>query len=76
MRYMLTDERWAALGPLALAFVGVSDKESVAQVKRCQERFGEQWIHEWVGRRGLSLGQYVGEAGDQDKEKEDALVLV
>jgi type IV secretion system protein TrbE len=78
--YCRTDEHQRlidlALGPLALAFVGVSDKESVAQVKRCQERFGEQWVHEWVGRRGLSLRQYVGEAGGQDKEKEDDLVLV
>jgi type IV secretion/conjugal transfer VirB4 family ATPase len=45
-----------ALGPLALAFVGVSDKESVAQVKRCQEEFGDEWIEEHLRRRGLSLG--------------------
>jgi type IV secretory pathway VirB4 component len=45
-----------ALGPLALAFVGVSDKESVAQVKRCQEEFGDGWVDEHLRRRGLSLG--------------------
>ena len=36
-----------ALGPLALAFVGVSDKESVSQVKKCQQQFGEHWVDEW-----------------------------
>jgi type IV secretion/conjugal transfer VirB4 family ATPase len=45
-----------ALGPLALAFVGVSDKESVAQVKRCQQEFGDDWVDEHLRRRGLSLG--------------------
>jgi type IV secretion system protein VirB4 len=50
-----------ALGPLALAFVGVSDKESVSQVKRCQEQFGDAWIDEWLSRRGLTLSEYLGE---------------
>ena len=58
--YLRTDEHQRlidlALGPLALAFVGVSDKESVAQVKRCQEEFGDEWVDVWLGRRGLSLG--------------------
>jgi len=58
-----------ALGPLALAFVGVSDKETVAQVKRCQERFGKQWVYEWLRRRGLTLSEYIGErAPDEEKE--------
>jgi type IV secretion/conjugal transfer VirB4 family ATPase len=58
-----------ALGPLALAFVGVSDKESVAQVKRCQERFGKQWVNEWLRHRGLTLSEYIGEqAPDEEKE--------
>ena len=60
-----------ALGPLALAFVGVSDKESLAQVKRCQERFGEQWVHEWLRRRGLSLSQYIGGADDEQEAEEE-----
>ena len=54
--YLRTDEHQRvfdlALGPLALAFVGVSDKESVAQVKRCQQEFGEGWVDEWILRRG------------------------
>jgi type IV secretion/conjugal transfer VirB4 family ATPase len=55
--YLRTDEHQRvfdlALGPLALAFVGVSDKESVAQVKRCQEEFGDNWTGEWMRRRGV-----------------------
>lgn len=50
-----------ALGPLALAFVGVSDKESVSQVKKCQQRFGDDWIDEWLRRRGLVMSEYIGE---------------
>ena len=76
--YFKTDEHQRiidlALGPLALAFVGVSDKQSVTEVKRCQEHFGAGWVDEWLRRRGLSLRQYVGEAGEQDMEEE--LVLV
>jgi type IV secretion/conjugal transfer VirB4 family ATPase len=74
--YCRTDEHQRlidlVLGPLTLAFVGVSDKESVAQVKRCQERFGDRWAHEWLRRRGLGLpSQYVGQSHKgESKEKE------
>jgi type IV secretion system protein VirB4 len=44
-----------ALGPLALAFVGVSDKDTVLEVKKCEARFGSRWVEEWLRRRGLSL---------------------
>ena len=50
--YLRTDEHQRlvdlAVGPLALSFVGVSDKESVAQVKRCQEEFGDEWVDQWL----------------------------
>jgi hypothetical protein len=55
-----------ALGPLALSFVGVSDKDSVAEVKKCEARFGTGWKDEWLRRRGLSLSQYVGHADEQE----------
>jgi type IV secretion/conjugal transfer VirB4 family ATPase len=42
------------LGPLSLAFVGVSDKESVAQVKKLQQQFGNEWVNEWLRRRGVN----------------------
>jgi type IV secretion system protein VirB4 len=58
--YVRTDEHRRlvdlALGPLALAFIGVSDKESVAAVKRCQAEFGESWVDEWLRIKGLSGG--------------------
>jgi type IV secretion system protein TrbE len=50
-----------ALGPLALAFVGVSNKDTVAEVRKCEERFGKEWADEWLARRGISLNQYVSE---------------
>src|SRR5271165_3773701 len=53
-----------ALGPLALSFVGVSDKDSVLEVRKCEERFGSGWADEWLRRRGMSLSQYIGEPGE------------
>jgi type IV secretion system protein TrbE len=57
-----------ALGPLTLAFVGVSDKETVAEVQKYEARFGAGWVDEWLGRRGLSLGQYVRKIGEHEAE--------
>lgn len=48
-----------ALGPLALAFVGASDKESVAAIQRLEARFGDRWVHEWLSAKGLTLNDYV-----------------
>ena len=48
-----------ALGPLALAFVGVSDKDSVAAIRTLESRFGHDWIHEWLASRKLSLAHYL-----------------
>ena len=46
--YLRTDDHQRlvdlALGPLALSFLGVSDKESVAEVKRSEEQFGAEWV--------------------------------
>lgn len=47
-----------ALGPLALAFVGASDKESVATIKTLEAKFGDGWVHEWLAGRGLNLNDY------------------
>jgi len=47
-----------ALGPLALAFVGASDKESIAEIRALVEQHGEAWTDEWLERRGLSLRDY------------------
>ncbi|EHO0169621.1 VirB4 family type IV secretion/conjugal transfer ATPase [Salmonella enterica] len=48
-----------ALGPLALAFVGASDKESVAIIKNLEAKFGDQWVDEWLRSRGLALDEYL-----------------
>ena len=48
-----------ALGPLALAFVGAADKESVATIKSLEAKFGHEWVHEWLAGRGLNLNDYL-----------------
>lgn len=48
-----------ALGPFALAFVGSSDKESVASIKSLEAKFGDQWVHEWLAGKGLNLNDYL-----------------
>ncbi|MER2519048.1 MAG: VirB4 family type IV secretion/conjugal transfer ATPase [Candidatus Accumulibacter phosphatis] len=47
-----------ALGPLALAFVGAADKESVATIKHLEAKFGHGWVNEWLQGRGLNLREY------------------
>jgi type IV secretion system protein VirB4 len=48
-----------ALGPLALALVGVSDKDTVLEVKKCEERYGDRWVEEWLSRRGVQWQRYA-----------------
>jgi type IV secretion system protein VirB4 len=59
-----------ALGPLALALLGVSDKDSVLEVKKCEQRFGDGWVEEWLRRRGVRPDQY--ELVEREEEKEVA----
>jgi type IV secretory pathway VirB4 component len=47
-----------AIGPLALAFVGASDKDSIATIKTLEAKYGDTWIHEWLAGRGLNLNHY------------------
>jgi type IV secretion system protein VirB4 len=47
-----------ALGPLALAFVGASDKESLATIQHLESKLGDGWVHEWLAGRGLTLNDY------------------
>ena len=47
-----------ALGPLALAFVGASDKESIAEIRALEAKYGEGWTDEWLASRGLTLREY------------------
>jgi type IV secretion/conjugal transfer VirB4 family ATPase len=48
----------AALGPLALAFAGSTDKESIAAIQQLEMDHGEKWIHVWLASKGLSLNDY------------------
>lgn len=42
-----------ALGDYALAFVGASDKESIATIKALIAKYGERWVDEWLSIRGV-----------------------
>lgn len=48
-----------ALGPLALAFVGAADKESIAAIKNLQAKYGHAWIDHWLAGRHLNLNDYL-----------------
>ena len=39
------------LGPVALAFVGSSDKESIARIKSLKEIHGRDWPNVWLKER-------------------------
>lgn len=67
--YYLTSEKGCrkfsfAIGPLAMSFVGVSDKESVAHVKQLQQAHGPLWIDKWLESKNLSLAEYSPENSD------------
>ena len=47
-----------ALGPLALAFMGSTDKESVAAIQRLEAKFGSGWVQAWLASRNLKLSDY------------------
>ena len=47
-----------ALGPLALSFVGASDKDSTATIKTLEAKHGDAWVHEWLAGRGLNINNY------------------
>lgn len=42
-----------ALGPLALAFVGSTDKESIATIKTLCAQYGDGWVNQWLAMKGL-----------------------
>ena len=43
-----------ALGPFALSFVGVSDKDSVADIKKLEAEYGDGWVDQWLRVRGVA----------------------
>ena len=51
-----------ALGPLTLAFVGVSSKDDIKLINSLIEKFGDGWVDEWLSLRGLSIDQFLESA--------------
>jgi type IV secretion system protein VirB4 len=47
-----------AIGKLAMAFVGASDKDSLALIKQLAAKHGSQWVEEWLASKGLRLADY------------------
>ena len=50
-----------ALGKLALSFVGSTDKDSIAMIKKLEAKHGEGWVDEWLEKRNLNLNDYQNE---------------
>ena len=66
-QYYLTSEKGCrlfsfALGPLALAFAGASDRESVQTIQNLEHQYGDEWVSIWLQSKGLSLDAFKGEA--------------
>jgi len=47
------------LGPLALSFVAVSDKESLAEIQHLQKTQGADWPLSWLSKQGVNYAQYL-----------------
>jgi len=47
------------LGSLALSFVAVSDKETLAEVNRLITEHGQDWPLYWLNQRGVNYEQYI-----------------
>ena len=47
-----------AIGPLTLAFVGVSDKDSLALIRQLESIHGNGWVGEWLALKNLRLEDY------------------
>ncbi|VTU46204.1 Type IV secretion system protein virB4 (plasmid) [Variovorax sp. SRS16] len=51
-----------ALGPFSLAFVGHTDKESVADIKKLETRHGDGWVAEWLALKNLNMNELAAAA--------------
>ncbi|NOT13727.1 MAG: VirB4 family type IV secretion/conjugal transfer ATPase [Methylococcaceae bacterium] len=47
-----------AIGPLTMAFVGVSDKDSLALIRHLESIHGYGWVGEWLALKNLRLEDY------------------
>jgi type IV secretion system protein VirB4 len=46
-----------ALGELTLAFVGSTDKESIATIRQLYARYGDGWVDQWLAIKGIALNK-------------------
>lgn len=51
-----------ALGELQLAFVGASDKESIATILALEAKYGKAWVDEWLRIKGVEMERYEAAA--------------
>jgi type IV secretion system protein VirB4 len=49
-----------ALGPIALAFTGVSDKDQLRRVRHLAEQYGHAWPFFWLDEKGVDYERYIG----------------
>jgi type IV secretion system protein TrbE len=47
------------LGPLALSFVAVSDKDTLRDVRACEASYGNDWPIHWLKKRGVDYAKYA-----------------
>lgn len=50
-----------ALGPMALAFVGATDPDSIERMKQLEAQHGAEWVSYWLLEKGITMNQF-GEA--------------
>lgn len=48
-----------AMGPIALAFCGVSDKEQLRQIRGLAANYGESWPFVWLDQRGVDHERFI-----------------
>ena len=63
-----------ALGPMALSFVGATDKDSIAAIKMLQQRFGPRWVDEWLRQRNVPRPE-LRQRGFFEVEVEESIAL-
>jgi Type IV secretory pathway, VirB4 components len=51
-----------ALGPLQLAFVGASDKDSIQVIKELEAEYGEKWPEKWLEYKGVNYHRFFEDA--------------
>tara|TARA_Y100001956_G_scaffold80912_1_gene97089 strand:+ start:18308 stop:20851 length:2544 start_codon:yes stop_codon:yes gene_type:complete len=66
-QYYLHSEKGArlfelALGQLTLAFIGASDKDSIALIKQLELKHGSGWVYEYLAAKNIRLPTSIGKA--------------